>query len=368
MRIIKANCVDEALFLGINLLMTYGQRLPSRNGEVIAAPFPVMTVNEHPMRRVMFSSQRDANPFFHLNEALWMLAGRNDIKWLDQFVGNFSERFGERDYDGEYHQHGAYGFRWRNHFDIEGGGDKERLPDQLTTVVNMLRNNPDERRAVLAMWDPAADLAQDKKDIPCNTHIYLRVRTRGPYEVPGSKVPWPVLDLTVCCRSNDAIWGAHGANAVHFSILQEYLAAKIGADIGVLYQLSNNYHGYLDKLQPLLPYLEIGNRYLQARAGVTRVVTNQAEFDNDLGLYFSPGWESHTYRNEFFNNVAIPLRASYALWRAKERTEARKLIAAAPTVRGQASADWIVAAAQWFDRRLNPTQKTAQLEGDQNVG
>jgi thymidylate synthase len=55
-----------------------------------------------------------------------------------------------------------------------------------------------------------------------------------------------VLDLTVLCRSNDVVWGAYGANAVHFSVLQEYLAGRIGVDVGVMYQFSNNYHGYVD--------------------------------------------------------------------------------------------------------------------------
>ena len=40
------------------------------------------------------------------------------------------------------------------------------------------------------------------------------------------------LQMTVHCRSNDIIWGTYGANAVHFSILQEYVAARIGVDLG----------------------------------------------------------------------------------------------------------------------------------------
>jgi thymidylate synthase len=369
MKIIKASCVDDALFQGINLLLTEGQRSPSRNGEVAVISSPVMTVNENPMRRVLFSPQRDANPFFHLNEALWMLAGRNDITWLDQFVGNFSERFGEKYHDGEMYQHGAYGYRWREHFDMEGGGEVGRLPDQLTTIVNMLKTNPDERRAVLAMWDPVADLAQNKKDIPCNTHIYLRIRgDRGDRDLGhGNVVDYDdrVLDLTVCCRSNDAIWGAHGANAVHFSILQEYLAARIGVGMGKLYQMSNNYHGYLDKMQPLIPYSEFPDHYQIGHVVSTQIVTHPGHFDHDLWIYFSDMWDCSQYTNKFFEDVAIPLRVSYALWRKKARARAKEALIGAGVTRGR---DWLIAANQWFDRRLNATQKTIQLEGDQNVG
>ncbi len=177
------------------------------------APYPGNDDNYNPMNRVSFNPKRDANPFFHLMEALWMLAGRNDATWLDQFVGDFSKRYSEE--DGK--MHGAYGFRWRKHFDIEGGGDGSlSIPDQLDTAVKLLKVNPDNRRVVIAMWDPIADLGQEYRDIPCNTHIYCRVRILGDVDFTGDWSHEPVLDLTVCCRSNDAIWGAHGANAVHF--------------------------------------------------------------------------------------------------------------------------------------------------------
>src|SRR6185312_5208239 len=146
----------------------HGEKQGSRNGEVLVSPTPVLICNQYPTRRVLFNPRRNANPFFHLMEALWMLAGRNDSEFLNSFVGDFGKRFAES--DGTLH--GAYGYRWRKHFDLEWGG-AENLPDQLETAVNLLRKNPDDRRVVIAMWDPVADLGADKKDICCNTHIYL---------------------------------------------------------------------------------------------------------------------------------------------------------------------------------------------------
>lgn len=52
--------------------------------------------------------------------------------------------------------------------------------------------------------------------------------------------------MTVCCRSNDLILGAYGANIVHFSMLQEYMAGKLGKMMGSLTQLSNSLHIYPD--------------------------------------------------------------------------------------------------------------------------
>ena len=52
--------------------------------------------------------------------------------------------------------------------------------------------------------------------------------------------------MTVCNRSNDIIWGMLGANTVHLSMLQEYMAARLRMEVGVMRQFSNNAHVYLD--------------------------------------------------------------------------------------------------------------------------
>jgi hypothetical protein len=78
--------VNEALGQGISWLAgPMGVEEPSRNGPVRVSPYPVVTTYANPAERVLFSPMRDANPFFHLFEALWMLAGRNDLPWLVQF-------------------------------------------------------------------------------------------------------------------------------------------------------------------------------------------------------------------------------------------------------------------------------------------
>lgn len=188
----------------------------SRNGQVLVAPGPVLTTYLNPRERVLFSPIRDANPYFHFFEALWMLAGRDDLAYVEQFVKKMAD-FSD---DGVTLQ-GAYGYRWRRTFDY----------DQLHVVIDHLTEQPESRRAVVQMWNPNGDLGSSSLDVPCNTQMYVSVRAE-------------YLDLTLCCRSNDAIWGAHGANAVHFSYVQEYLACALGKMVGKLYQFSSNYHVY----------------------------------------------------------------------------------------------------------------------------
>src|ERR1041385_2620797 len=95
--------VHEALPRAIEHLLSEGIERDSRNGPVLMTEYPVTTVYTLPCERVLFHPQRDANPFFHLYEALWMIAGRRDLKPLLRYarnMGNYSD-------DGET-LHGAY--------------------------------------------------------------------------------------------------------------------------------------------------------------------------------------------------------------------------------------------------------------------
>lgn len=330
---VLATNVNDAFYYGIKALVEQGERQDSRAGKVLVMAQPVVTVYRRPFERVLFHPQRDANPFFHLFESLWMLAGQNDATWLDQFVGDFSSRFAEPGGT----QHGAYGFRWRKHFALDG--DSEPL-DQLTKVVELLKANPLDRRAVIQMWDPMADLGADKRDVPCNTTLLPRIRKER-----GSDV----LDITVFCRSNDAIWGAYGANAVHFSMLQEWLAGMIGVKIGTYYQISNNFHLYTDFLDKRfngtypVPYTSP----YEEGVGTMPLMTNPSGFEEDLHEFFRMTESSigtGFYRNPFFNYIAEPLYVAHRRYKEK------RYDAALDGVRTMPYLDWRLAAEQWITR------------------
>lgn len=214
---------SEGLDRMLWMLALEGEAQDSRNGKVVAAPCPCTIRVRFPTQRVVFDAERDANPFFHLMESIWMLAGSNSV----DFVRQFNKNIASYSDDGATFN-AAYGHRWRNHFGY----------DQLSRAIDMLTANPLDRRVVISMWDPYEDLGAQSKDIPCNQQIMFR--KRGPY-----------LDMSTTNRSNDLVWGLFGANCVHLTVVMEFVAAALGLLPGEWTHFTNNLHVY-ERHFPLL--------------------------------------------------------------------------------------------------------------------
>jgi hypothetical protein len=220
------------------------------------------------------------------------------------------------------------------------------------------------------MWDAtdidgvygANDLEADVKDRPCNTHVYFRIREYDPIAASEGSEPYDRrLDMTVCCRSNDIIWGAYGSNVVHFSVLQEYVAARVGVGVGTYYQFSNNYHAYqdtLDKQEVSLPML---NPYKTRYCAYMAVVNHPDSFDEELHWFMEdfPNGDARNYRNPFFRHLAGPFFTAYALWKDKRRSDALECLDPLPS-----KLDWKIAGYEWMQRRIGATQE-ARLEEQQ---
>lgn len=342
MRCINVDNVNQGLADGLLHLAWHGIEQPSRNGPVLVAPTPVMTTYASPCNRVLLSAARNANPFFHMMEAVWMLAGRNDIAW----PAKFNKKFIAYSDDGVT-QPGAYGYRWRRRFGY----------DQLERLAAELRQNPTTRRAVLAMWDPgSSDLTCDdldaamsgSADVPCNTHAYFDM-------IDGR------LNMTVCCRSNDIWWGCYGANAVHFSMLLEYMAAKVDVPVGVYRQLSNNFHIYtdvvprdaaaLEKLSREVReadlyggYIGSGYRLFTDVESVPMVDEDIADFELDLQNFMKDP-NTTFYGTAFFHTVVSPM---YAAW---EHIQAKRYHEAEDSILLIGDKQWKTACHEWMLRR-----------------
>lgn len=344
---ITASAPDFALEAGLWYLRTAGIVGESRNGRVLRAPGPVCTAWPDPTKRVMFSPLRDANPFFHLFESIWMLAGRNDAASLAVYNSHMAT-FAE---NGTFW--GAYGHRWLNFFGF----------DQLAVVIDRLKSDPNDRRVVLSMWAPYGDLVpcdddgsggNKSRDLPCNTAIYFDAGLGQ-------------LNMTVTNRSNDIVWGAYGANVVHMSFLHEFVALATGIPLGTYYQFSNNYHAYIDR--PDVARLIDTQRPRESwavnfvpRTGYTLGVKPRAllqpdetrmDFLDDASAFFEGG--SPLAATDFFAHVAAPLRQAFEAYKADD------FGVALARCRECLAEDWRYAAVDWLVRRLQGRVEKGQV-------
>lgn len=186
---------------------------------------------------------RRLNPWLALSEALWLLAGRNDVAAL----APYNKRIADYSDDGRT-LYGAYGYRLR---------------EQIEPALARLRADPADRRVVLSIWKPE-DLTAQTFDPPCNDLLMFKLR-RG------------ALDMTVHCRSNDLHWGLHAVNIPQFGILQEYLAARLGVALGPQIHWSDSLHLYTDG-----PAAELTKQMLLRRVAPIRELVGAALFARGL--------------------------------------------------------------------------------------
>lgn len=351
-------------------------RTTSRVGDVLQVQEPMTITYQRPRQRVLFNPARDANPFFHLYESLWLLAGRNDVAPL----AFYSSKIKDIASDDGHTFNGAYGYRWRKaQTSPDDDYDPWVITDQIQTLIEHLRAKPDSRRAVLQMWNVEDDLLKIDvvKDVCCNTCVYFFIRREPGFSDNGvQEQEWiSCLDMTVCNRSNDLVLGMLGANVVHFSFLQEYMANCLGIEVGHYHQFTNNLHVYTNNFKPeewLGAYkhktppegwqLEEGDRdtpldALQYPGWGPDLVKDQGVFDyecdafvnshygkGDMYTYDYPG-----YREPFLAKVAWPMVMAWHASKAK-----RKAQALAEWVPRIESPDWQKAAREWIERRLMP--------------
>lgn len=396
---------------------------PSRNGPVLMIDEPVIATYTHPRERVLFNSARDANPFFHLYEALWMLAGRNDVAPLAYYaknIANYSD-------DGKT-LNGAYGYRWRSahvmglapvkesirNLTVRGLQNRKtgRIPttstsfdsphavcldwhNQLDILVNHLKADPTSRRAVLQMWNVEDDLLKigpgdgTSKDVCCNLSVMFSLREEGltterslaakqvGFTESGAVIlqlhePRKFLDMTVTNRSNDLVWGMLGGDFVHFSFLQEYVAARLGVEVGAYHQFTNNLHAYEWNWRPeewLKAYDDYADEYDRQRRPYElssppegwrpyQLVVNPLIFEAELPQFVEmlsgqtpPEDLTSEWQEAFFAEVAGPLLVGHAYYKAGN------LEAAFDCVGHCQADDWAVAATEWLQRRVARRQE-----------
>ncbi len=319
----------------------------SRNGPTLEIPNIAVVTYPNPLKRVSFLPARDCNPFFALWESLWMIYGGDDLA----SILYFNTQFGQYSDDGKLIRGSAYGKRWRTWFGH----------DQIETAAKEFEKSGSTRRAVISQWDPASDPIVESKDVPCNVMTLFLERDGQ-------------LDMTVFNRSNDAIYGLAGSNIVHFSILHEYMALRLGLPLGKYQQVSNCLHVYLefDVFKRMQEYLKLplgewtqDNPYDMGIETTPLLQPGEslATLDNDIHLLMKShrisleekigglfNLKEEEYHTQFFHKVFLPMMRCWRDW--KEKKGARVAVGHVREAMVGNNSDWLFAAEAWMIRRV----------------
>lgn len=261
--------VTHALVGSLRELLHNGERVPTRGGgETRELRSHVIRI-ERPLERVIALRERRNNVFAAIAETMWVIGGRDDLEYLEYYLpraGDFSD-------DGETWR-GAYGPRLRNWHGV----------DQLKECARLLRDDPNTRRAVMVIFDPARDYVESK-DIPCNNWLHFLIRDGK-------------LHLTVALRSNDAIWGFSGINTFEWSVLQEMMAYWAGVDVGEMTFTVGSFHLYerhYKRAEDVVSNAKSKTMYDFGLNGI-RFDTPLCRFDDAMSQFFE--LEAASRRNE----------------------------------------------------------------------
>jgi len=343
----------------------------SRDGKVKEI-LDFKTILTNPYRRLVGCKQRNENPFFLLAEAMWIFAGRKDVKFLTKFnkiMENFSD-------DGNVF-HAPYGFRLR-HWGVRSEDKfcEENLHaaqgyDQISDAVKIFENNPNSRQVVLSIWDPDADLGTKTKDMPCNDIIMLKIRNGK-------------LITTVQNRSNDLHWGLP-TNIFQFSFLTECLAACLGIELGTQTHNSQSLHVYewnnIAERMHKCPYENdlydvgkerkidfnfshdvAGNRLREIDFNINVLLDNLERVadggkDNEDEIAALEQFSSYLHHAYLYLKIYLQYKAAINENRQCKTEEAMEALDAINLIDGEEWADWDVSvlARNWFGNKIAQT-------------
>ena len=156
-------------------------------------------------------------------ELLWFLKGDTNIKFLTDHNVHIWDEWADENGDLGY----VYGKQWRSWETTDG-----RVIDQISQVVDLIKNHPDSRRILVTAWNPAEI---DKMALP-PCHCLFQF-----YVADGK------LSCQLYQRSADTFLGVP-FNIASYALLTMMLAQVCGLEPGEFIHTTGDTHLYLNHL------------------------------------------------------------------------------------------------------------------------
>ena len=168
--------------------------------------FPVLTTKKLHLRSI-------------IHELLWFLQGDTNIRYLKENGVSIWDEWA----DEEGNLGPVYGYQWRSWPAPDG-----RHIDQIATVIEQIKNNPNSRRMIVSAWNPA--LVDDMALPPCHAMFQF-------YVADGK------LSCQLYQRSADIFLGVP-FNIASFALLTMMVAQVCGLQAGEFIHTLGDAHLY----------------------------------------------------------------------------------------------------------------------------
>lgn len=242
------NGVEKSDRTGTGTISVFGyqMRFPLSEG------FPMLTTKKLHMKSILY-------------ELLWFLKGETNIKYLKENGVSIWDEWANP--DGELGH--IYGYQWRSWPSYKGGGI-----DQITQVINSIKNNPDSRRHIVSAWN-VADL--DNMALP-PCHVMFQ------FYVANGK-----LSCSMYQRSADIFLGVP-FNIASYALLTHMVAQVTNLEPGDFIHTLGDAHIYLNHMEQVKLQLT-REPYPLPKLKINPAVKNIFDFEfNDFQL---EGYTAH---------------------------------------------------------------------------
>ena len=177
----------------------------------LADGFPLVTTKKCHLKSIIY-------------ELLWFLKGETNIKYLQENGVRIWNEWADENGDLGH----VYGYQWRSWPDYKGGHI-----DQISQVIEQIKNNPDSRRLLVSAWNVAE--VDEMALPPC--HLLFQF-----YVADGK------LSLQLYQRSADCFLGVP-FNIASYSLLLLMVAQVCGLEPGEFVHTTGDTHLYLNHME-----------------------------------------------------------------------------------------------------------------------
>lgn len=215
LRDVMENGVDKGDRTGTGTRSVFGRQVRYD----LAEGFPLLTTKKLHIRSI-------------LHELLWFLSGETNIRYLKENGVSIWDEWATP--EGELGP--VYGAQWRNWQGADG-----KHYDQISALVEGLKNNPDSRRHIINGWNVA--LLPDEKQKPWENAAAGRMALPPCHVLYQFYVANGKLSASLYIRSNDLFLG-NPYNTASLAFLTHMLAQQCDLDVGEIVLSIGDAHIY----------------------------------------------------------------------------------------------------------------------------